>query len=190
MSMAREISAPSKGMWHSRLGCVNHRRDACATFLHRLVSQARVRSTAERASCVGQECPTSSAAGFTLVEVLAAVAIMGGALFILLNTHHGALRLYADMNESVVKRQLLERVVGEAEFGVLTGELTGSGEFKGRYAEYSWSYQGTPAAGEDTETPMPFYQVEATLRTPDGEDETLTFYVFNIGSNEVLEGKR
>lgn len=126
-------------------------------------------------------------AGFTLVEVLAAVAILGGAVFILLNTHYSALRLYEEMNDSVVRRQLLERVVGEAEFGVLTGEVTGSGEFEGRYAGYTWSYQGTPTGGTE-ESPIPFYQVEATLRDPEGKDETLTFYVFNISSTEVVEG--
>ena len=137
---------------------------------------------------VGQDCPTSYRAGFTLVEVLAAVAILGSALFILLSTHHGALQLYEEMNSAMVRSQLLEQVVGEAEFGVLTGELTGSGELKGRYLGYTWSYQGTPTGGTE-EAPIPFYQVEATLRTPEGEEETLNFYVFNIGSNEILEGK-
>ena len=125
--------------------------------------------------------------GFTLVEVLAAVAILGGALFILLTTHHGALQIYVEMNETVIKRQLLERVVGEAEFGILSGELTGGGEYKGRYAGYTWSYQATPTGGTE-ESPIPFYQIEVTLRNPDGEDEKLTFFFFNVGSNEVLKG--
>lgn len=125
--------------------------------------------------------------GFTLVEVLAAVAILGSALFILLSTHHGALRLFEAMNASVVESQLLERAVGEAEFGVLIGELTGSGEFEGRFAGYTWSYQGAPLGGTE-ESPIPFYQVEVTLRNPDGEDQTLSFYFFHISSNEVIEG--
>jgi len=126
-------------------------------------------------------------AGFTLVEVLAAVAILGGAVFILLNTHLSALRLYEEMNHSVVTRQLLEKVVGEAEFGVLTGEVSGGGEFEGRYAGYTWSYQATPTGGTET-APIPFYQVEATLRSPHGEDESLTFYIFHISSTEVIGG--
>ena len=125
--------------------------------------------------------------GFTLVEVLAAVAILGSALFILLSTHHGALRLFEAMNSSVVETQMLERAVGEAEFGVLTGELTGSGEFEGRFAGYAWSYQGTAIGGTE-ESPIPFYQVEVTVRNPDGEDQTLSFYFFHVSSTEVIEG--
>ena len=135
-------------------------------------------------------CPCSEMrgrGGFTLVEVLAAVAILGSALFILLSTHHGALRLFEAMNASVVETQLLERAVGEAEFGVLIGELTGSGEFEGPFAGYTWSYQGAPLGGTE-ETPIPFYQVEVTLRNLEGEDQTLSFYVFHISSNEVIEG--
>lgn len=123
--------------------------------------------------------------GFTLVEVLAALAILGGALFILLNTHYGALRLHEEMASAVLRRELMERVVNDAEFKVLTGTLTESGEFEGRYAGYAWSFNGTPSGGSE-DTPIPFYQVEATLRTPDGEEESLSFYVFNISSNEVL----
>jgi prepilin-type N-terminal cleavage/methylation domain-containing protein len=125
--------------------------------------------------------------GFTLVEVLAALAILGGAMFILLNTHYSALRLHEEMASAVLRRELMERVVSEAEFKVLTGTLTEAGEFEGRYAGYSWSFNGTPTGGSEDETPLPFYQVEATLRTPDGEEESLSFYVYNISSNDVLE---
>jgi prepilin-type N-terminal cleavage/methylation domain-containing protein len=125
--------------------------------------------------------------GFTLVEVLAAVAILGGALFILLNTHYSALRLHEEMGDAVERRQLLERVVSDAEFKVLSGTLTESGDFEGVYTGYSWSFEGTPTGGSE-ETPMPFYQVNATLRTPSGDEDTVSFYVFHISSTEVLEG--
>jgi len=125
--------------------------------------------------------------GFTLVEVLAAVAILGGALFILLETHYGALRLYEQMAESVERQQLMERVTGLAEFGILSGEISDSGEFEGHYAGYSWSYEGTPTGGSE-ESPIPFYQVNAVLRTPDGEEESIVFYIFDTASNEVLKG--
>lgn len=129
----------------------------------------------------------NSRAGFTLVEVLAAVAILGGALFILLNTHYSALTLYEQMAEEVINRQLLERVVSEAEFQILAGVVSDSGEFEGRYAGYTWSFVGTPAGGNE-DTPVPFYQVNAALRTPEGGEETVVFYVFHVSSTEVLEG--
>lgn len=126
-------------------------------------------------------------AGFTLVEVLAAVAILGGALFILLNTHYSALTLYEQMAEAVTNRQLLERVVNEAEFQILAGVISDSGEFEGRYRGYTWSFVGTPTGGSE-EVPVPFYQVNAALRTPDGGEESVVFYVFHISSTEVLKG--
>ncbi|MBL7650414.1 MAG: hypothetical protein JNK74_30055, partial [Candidatus Hydrogenedentes bacterium] len=116
-----------------------------------------------------------------------AVAILGGALFILLNAHFSALKLYEEMADAVERRQLLERVVSDAEFKVLAGTLTESGEVEGRYAGYSWSFQGTATGGTE-EAPVPFYQVDAVLRTPSGDEEQVTFYVFHISSNEVLEG--
>lgn len=125
--------------------------------------------------------------GFTLVEVLAAVAILGGALFILLDGHYSALRLYESMSDAVINRQLLERVVSEAEFEVLQGTVADSGEFEGRYKGYSWSFEGTPTGGTK-EAPMPFYLVNAVLRTPSGEEKTVSFYVFHISSNEVVKG--
>ena len=138
---------------------------------------------------VNEECgagkPPLHNGGFTLVEVLAALAILGGAMFILLNTHYSALRLHEEMASSVLRRELMERVVSDAEFKVLAGTLTESGEFEGRYAGYSWAFNGTPMGGSE-EMPLPFYQVQATLRTPDGEEESLNFYVYNISSNEVL----
>lgn len=126
--------------------------------------------------------------GFTLVEVLAAVAILGGALFILLNGHYSALKLYESMTEEVTNRELLERVVDNAEFEVLSGTLSDSGEFEGRYAGYTWAFEGETTGGS-ADTPIPFYQVSATLKPPEGDEQTMTFYVFNTSSNEVLKGK-
>ena len=123
--------------------------------------------------------------GFTLVEVLAAVGILGGALFILLNTHYSALRLHEEMAATVERCQLIERVVSDAEFKVLSGTLSESGDFEGAYAGYTWSFEGTPTGASD-ETPIPYYQVNAMLRGPDGHEETVTFYVFHTSSTEVL----
>ena len=142
---------------------------------------------AGKAPLHGALMPTSPShsGGFTLVEVLAALAILGGALFILLNTHYGALKLHEEMASAVLRRELMERVVSDAEFKVLSGTLTGAGEFEGRYLGYSWSFNGTPAGGSK-ETPIPYYQVQATLHTPEGLEDTLSFYVFDISSDEVL----
>lgn len=131
--------------------------------------------------------PAAHNAGFTLVEVLAAVAILGGALFILLSTHHSALRLHEEMGRAVERAQLMEQVTGEAEFLVLSGTLSHADEFEGRYAGYSWGFEATAIGGTE-EIPVPFYQVNAVLMTPDGASKSVTFYVFHVSSTEVLKG--
>ena len=47
-------------------------------------------------------------AGFTLLEVLAALAILGGAVFVLMNAHFSALAMHDAMVEEVMQRQMLE----------------------------------------------------------------------------------
>ena len=73
--------------------------------------------------------PSHGAAGFTLVEVLVALAVLGGALFVLVNAHYTALHLHLMTQESVDERMLLESTVARAEMGVCQDELSGSGDF-------------------------------------------------------------
>lgn len=123
--------------------------------------------------------------GFTLIEVVAALAILGTALVVLLDAHYTALRLQTETADAVLRSQLLESVVARAEVGVLTGELTGGDEFGPRYPGYSWSYDAV-LSGDDPE--MQLYQVTARVQSPSdtpsddpAADDGLSFWVYNPG---------
>lgn len=118
--------------------------------------------------------------GFTLVEVLVALAILGSALFVLINSHYTALNLHLTTQEAVDERMLLESIVSRAEMGVAQEEMSGGGDFGARYPGFSWSYEATPSG--DTDHPLladtQFFRVTATLTRPDQEPRTLDFHTF------------
>ena len=118
--------------------------------------------------------------GFTLAEVLVALAILGGGMFVLVNAHFAALSLHLYTAEEVDARMLLEIAVARAEMGVAAEELSGGSDFGPRYPGYSYSYEAQ--ATGDTENPfmmdIEFYTVTASLTSPDGETTSLVFHTF------------
>ncbi|MFM1921999.1 MAG: hypothetical protein RLZZ303_3633 [Candidatus Hydrogenedentota bacterium] len=121
--------------------------------------------------------------GFTLVEVLAAVAILGTAMFVLLDAHYTSMRLQETMQLSASYRQMLEMTVNRAEVEVLRGELAGGGEFGPRFPGFTWSYDAVPAAKEG----IHLYEVNVRVTGPESE-EMRTFLVYKISSDEETEG--
>ncbi len=130
--------------------------------------------------CAKPKYTPANKQGFTLAEVLVALAILGGSMFVLINAHYGALQLHLMTQEEVDARMLLELTVSRAEMGVVSEELSGGGDFGPRYPGYSWSYEAN--AMGDTENPymldIEFFTVTATLMTPEGENVTLQFNTF------------
>ncbi len=119
-------------------------------------------------------------AGFTLAEVLVALAILGGGMFVLVNAHHGALQLHLITQEEVHARMLLELTAARAEMGVVAEELSDSGDFGPRYPGYTWTYEAQPMG--DVDNPymldVEFFSVTATLQAPDGESTSVQFNTF------------
>lgn len=124
-------------------------------------------------------------AGFTLVEVLAAITILGLGLFILLQSQWGALNIHATINEEVTLSQLVDSVAGKAEIGVLNGVLSDGGDFGTRYPDYLWNYDAALRGDfEDPENQL--YEVIISIEGPDTE-KSLKFYVYN-NNPEASEG--
>ncbi len=123
---------------------------------------------------------TRNSAGFTLAEVLVALSILGTGLFVLVGAHQSAMRLQIDAEGAVEERQLLEGAVARAEVAVMTGTLSASGDFGGRYPDYTWAFDAQPAGADELSQ---LYQVTARLQTPDGE-KSLDFFVYNTGPTD------
>lgn len=119
----------------------------------------------------------SEQSGFSLIEVLTAVAILALAVFILMDAHYGAMSLHIDMDEAATDAQLMESLLSIAEMGVLNGNMSDSGDFGDRYAEYSWSYEANESGAYDE---VLLYTVTVTLSRPD-MTRSLEFLVYNTG---------
>ncbi len=115
--------------------------------------------------------------GFTLMEILTALAILGGSAFILFNVHFNAMKLHQITINQTDENQLIYAVCSRAEVGVLTGTLEGSGDFGTSYEGYSWSYVAT-AIGSDPSIPL--YSVNVTLYTPENENKNLSFLCYDL----------
>lgn len=115
--------------------------------------------------------------GFTLMEVLVALAILGTSLFVLVNAHFSAMNLILETAGEMDERMLLEGAVARAEVAVLMGNLGASGDFGAKFPGYGWSYQAQQVGVDQA---VPLYQVTATLSRPEGS-VSLDFFVFNAG---------
>lgn len=124
------------------------------------------------------------------MEILTALAILGGSAFMLFNVHYNAMRLHQITIEQTDENQLMYAVCSNAEVGVLTGALEGNGDFGASYEGYSWSYVATPIGSDPS---IPLYTVNVTLYTPKNESKTLTFLCYDLSvenqTNELTGNK-
>jgi prepilin-type N-terminal cleavage/methylation domain-containing protein len=158
------------GVWHLGLGVWTLRNEEhCVCSYRHATNRKSVRA----------------AAGFTLIEVMVALAILGVSAMVLLDAHYNALRLHADTRDQVLAQQFLEEAVGQAEVQVMAGTLTGSGTFGKQYPDYSFSFSAQPFGAQQG---IPLYEVVVTLTgLPSGSDKessgdaAMTFYVYNLG---------
>jgi len=126
---------------------------------------------------------TKRNAGFTLIEVLVALSLLGVSMFVLLQTHYNAMSTFADVRDASELEFLTAEAIAAAEVEVLTGETRGSGEFPGTDTELTYSFEATDV---DTANLPGLKRVLVTVNRPDKEPHVFELLVFD-GTQEVLE---
>lgn len=113
--------------------------------------------------------------GFTLVEILVALSILGVGLFVLLETHYASLDLISTAQEEATFDTLITLALGTAEFEVLSGNTSGGEDFGEQFTGYSYTFSAT--AQDEIEMPG-LYKVAVTITGPD-ETRDFSFLVYD-----------
>jgi prepilin-type N-terminal cleavage/methylation domain-containing protein len=117
--------------------------------------------------------------GFTLVEIMVALALLGMTVVVLLDAHYGAMRLFTDTRDEALMQQFLESALAQAELAVTAGTLTGSGQFGKRHEGYSFTFSATPFG--ETEG-VPLYMLTVMVNAPnENENRSMMMLVYNTG---------
>lgn len=111
--------------------------------------------------------------GFTLLEVIIALAILGTAMVVLLESHYAALGVHIDQREQVLLDHLTALAIGYAETDVASGNMSGDGDFGKRYEGFSYGFTSDPPSDEYPN----LYQVVVTVKTPE-DDRKITVYLY------------
>lgn len=114
-------------------------------------------------------------AGFTLLEVLMALAILGGGMFMLLQSHLATMNLFSDTQEAALVELLSQQGTAIAEVEILSGKVSGEGNFGESLADYTYAYQAVLL--DELETPG-LLDVTFTLYGP-LEDREFQFRVYD-----------
>ncbi len=115
------------------------------------------------------------AEGFTLIEVVVALAVLGASLFVLLQAHFASLNLYLDAEEQALADLFTAQAVGIAEFEILSGEESGEGDFGERFEGYAYSYS---TEQRDPEAAPGLFDVTVSIAGPE-ETRTIMFVVYD-----------
>jgi prepilin-type N-terminal cleavage/methylation domain-containing protein len=116
------------------------------------------------------------AAGFTLLEIVVALAILATALVILLESQYGSLRLFDDARHEIERDRFVRWAVGIAETEVLAGNRSGGKDFSRRYKDWSYRFSATPVEGSR----LPgLIEIKLTITEPNKERRELSLLVFD-----------
>ena len=121
------------------------------------------------------------AEGFTLIEIMAALAILGTTLIVLLDSHYKALQLHDETREAMVMDMLVERAMNQAELDVQAGNEEGSGDFGDGYSDYAYSYTATLLENQWETEGVTLYDVAVTVTGLEEEPRTFNMLVYYMG---------
>ncbi len=114
--------------------------------------------------------------GFTLIEVVVALAILGTGLVVLLEANFASLSLFADAKDTATLQMLTQQAVGWAEVAIFEGEDTGDGDFGTGYPEFHYQYQ----ADRVNEEEMPgLFRVSVTVSGPGELSQRMEFLTYD-----------
>jgi prepilin-type N-terminal cleavage/methylation domain-containing protein len=113
--------------------------------------------------------------GFTLIEIAVALALLGAAVVILLESHYGSMSLFAAAQEEAIAELVVSEAVANAEREVLSGKTDGEGELGAALEGYSYTFSAK--LQDEVETPG-LYAVTVTVAGP-GLDRTLEYLVYH-----------
>ena len=123
--------------------------------------------------------------GFTLIEIMIALAILGMSLFVLLDMHYNAVQVQTRLENEVRVRNLLSLASGISEVEIAAGNVNGSEEFGDRYPGWSYSFDAeefdsasSSSSSSNTATPAfpGLYYVVVKVRDPDKVEYNLEYY--------------
>jgi len=117
-----------------------------------------------------------SEGGFTLIEVMVAIALMGVAVYILLNSHMASLWLFDSTENAVRTTRLVEQAIGRAEIEIMAGNLSGNEEFGPRHPEFTYTWD---AQLNEFDQNIPLYDVRVTVQGPNVEEQAM-FRFYNV----------
>lgn len=118
--------------------------------------------------------PRARAGGFTLIEVVVALALLGAGVFILLESHYGTMNLFITARDKAMEELAVSQAIAHAERSVLSGETQGDGELGAAYEGYAYSFSAK--LQDEVETPG-LYEVEVVVTGPNLE-KTLNYLVY------------
>lgn len=126
--------------------------------------------------------PPRALRGFTFLEVLVALAILGSSFVVLLSAHSSALRQEARARRLMTATTLAREVIARSAIGDLPEFGSDSGEFEG-VAGYAWARQveATPFPG------VLEVRVQVSWRAGEGEETTEFVYYAAEGLAEGSE---
>jgi prepilin-type N-terminal cleavage/methylation domain-containing protein len=112
-------------------------------------------------------------AGFTLLEVLVAVAITGGAIVVLLQAHSASVGLHEKCREMLISQHLIRELISEMEAFGYPGDIDEEQDVSDKYPGFKWR-RTCRMLGED----MPgVYEVIVVISAPSEEYQVMTHLV-------------
>lgn len=122
--------------------------------------------------------PKTQNGGFTLIEILVAIAILGTAVVVLLDAHYTTLRLFDEARQESMVAGFMESALGIAEMEVQAGNYEGSGDFGKGFQGFGYTFSAKKG-GEDEEATN-LYDLTVTITVPQQEARTVKMLVYRM----------